>query len=363
MIKNIAIYSLLGLLTVAGFQNCSQVAFTDAMPAANALKGADATNEPTGSQGTTSPSNPLVGASLSLVSDSTAVLDGQNAVVTINFENASNVQYSCVDKVTGQVVQSAQVTKNGQKVPVRISGDIHCEATANANSDKNPLVDQKDITVNCGNRLKNSALNRCEDFTCKKVLPLDRASLSNVPKRTIEGLCYALKIFDRIENGKSSLTMGSDSNVIARSHDLASTTATAHPYAMNIENTELRLEGPRVVKLSGGLSATASILVDNFVLVGVHPSNVDPNNKLNDYYKAMGTADSSIVNSDGSDTHSIQLNQTLIPVQAFGPRGTSTVAPLDITSSIQPEVFHRLDVRALDCGGSRQLSDIYLLFQ
>jgi hypothetical protein len=155
-----------------------------------------------------------------------------------------------------------------------------------------------------------------------------------------------------------------DGDVLARDHSRTSGDAsqTNKPYVMGKEQSEFRILGPRSVKLSGGLDATAKILVDNFVLVGVYPSAQDPKANLNAYYKVMGSSDSSIA-VDGSDSHAVKFIDTLIPVIAFASGGTSTLAPLDITSSVQPNIYHKLDLRALDCGGARELSDIYLLFQ
>jgi hypothetical protein len=355
LVKSFLVYAGIGVFALVAFQNCSDVAFKDS-------NGQSATASSTDPDPVVPTSTPVPGnqPSLSLVPNSNTVPEGQNVLVTVNFANISNVGYVCKDKISGNLVLAGNVSQSGQQTPVKVDGDLHCEAQG-VDTSGNTLKASGDIAVNCGNRVKNPTTLRCEDFACKTVVTLLRPQLDNVPKRTSEGICYALKIFDRIPNSLSTLTTTLDTTVISRDHEGSG--KPRNPFAMGIEKTEFRLEGPRSVKLSGGLSDTARILVDNFVLMGVYPSNTDPSGSLKTYYKVMGTKDSSIMDSMGNDTNSVQFMNTLIPIQAFGPSGTSSLAPVDITTSVQPAVYHKLDIRALDCGGSRELSDIYLLFQ
>ena len=124
-----------------------------------------------------------------------------------------------------------------------------------------------------------------------------------------------------------------------------------------------KINGARVVKLSGGLSATAPILVDNFVVIGVRPTGSDSTGQISSLYKVYGSSDSTLIDSNGAATENISVLGTLIPVIPFATGGTSSIAPVDVTRQVQPNVMQTLDVRALDCGGARELSNIYLLFQ
>jgi len=291
------------------------------------------------------------------------VIEGQNSVLTFNYKDVDQVSYMCTDRVTKEILAAGAVSSSGQQMQIKVERDIHCEVMGNPLDNSPQIRASQDLTVNCGNRIKNMAQNKCQDFSCTKVTELTSVNdLMNIPARDSNGVCYAYKLLSKIANSSSSLTKDIDAEVLSRNHD--STGPRIHnPYNMGSVKAEFQLLGPRVVKVAGGLSPSAPILVDNFILMGVYPSSQDVSATLASVYKVLGTSDSSIVDSAGQDTHSIKFIDTLLPVQAYASAGTSSVTAVDITRLAEPRVPQTLDVRALDCGGSRELSDVYLLFQ
>ena len=193
------------------------------------------------------------------------------------------------------------------------------------------------------------------EFTCQTVVLLPASATINIPARSANGTCYAVKLFDAIAQSASSLTTQIDYEVVSRDHD-SKTFATRNPYLLGRSFFDLILEGPRKVKLSGGLSVSTQILVDNFVLVGIYPLGAQPRK---DFYKSFGTKDSTI---DAGETF-IGFRNDQIPLQPFASAGTATVTPLEIITDLQTNTGFTVDIRALDCGGARALSDVYALFQ
>ena len=118
---------------------------------------------------------------------------------------------------------------------------------------------------------------------------------------------------------------------------------------------QFTLDGPRAVKLSGNYASLAPILVDNFLLIGQRLASDSP---TADSWNAYGTADSTIYGQN----YVLAYNNPVV-LQTFGPGGTATVSALLLTQYFQPDISYILDVNAYDCGGSRQLSYIYLMWQ
>lgn len=293
------------------------------------------------------------------------VKEQETSDILIKYKNLTKINYLCQDKnkttsfLSGSISLQSSEGIHSLKTAA-ISADTYCEFSGeSAASSMNPVVKTNlALELNCMNKIKNES-GRCEDFKCLKVMTLSLNDLTNVPARTSEGICYAVKLMSGIANSSSSLSQNSDSEVISRNHDSGGN-STRNPYVLGSFSSEINLAGERVVKLSGGLDASKKILVDNFVLTGVYPvSTNDSANELAKYYKVRGTSDSAISNSQSG----VKFRQTLLPVIPFGPSGTSSVAPIDISAEVIPQVPYILDIRALDCGGARELSDIYLLFQ
>lgn len=294
------------------------------------------------------------------------VKEQETSDILIKYKNLTKINYLCQDKnktnnfLSGSIqLQNSEGAHSLKTAP--ISADVYCVFSGeSAAATTNPVV-KTDLAIelNCMNKIKNES-GRCEDFKCLKVQALSLNELTNVPARTSEGICYAVKLMSAIANSNSGLSQSTDSEVVSRNHDSGGS-STRNPYKLGSFSSEINLAGERVVKLSGGLDASKKILVDNFVLTGVYP--VSTNESVNDlakYYKVRGTSDSTI---SSNSNYGVLFRQTLLPVISFGAAGTSSVAPIDISAEVVPKVPYILDIRALDCGGARELSDIYLLFQ
>ncbi len=356
------------------FQNCSKVAISDIetpQPASTAAAtGAPVDSSGTGTASQPQPSPQQVGTMpapvtnpyIEITASVTTVVDGQQSILTVRLHDVATAKYKCSDRLTHEVIASNDIVQSPQEFRVTVNHDLVCEVAGVAKNSETVVTATQNLTLDCANRIKNANDNKCQDFKCEKVIQLTNLNdLLKVEARDSRGFCYAYKLLSSISNSSSSLTKEIDQEVISRNHDGGPTNH--HPYNMGSIKTEFQLEGNRVVKLSGGLSASAPILVDNFILIGVHPADRDVSADLNSAYTAMGTADSTVIDETRGNIGGIEFNSVLIPLKTFGPNGTSTLSALDITRSAQPKIIHALDFRALDCGGSRELSEIYLLFQ
>ena len=359
--KSIAFFTTAGFASIFMFQNCSKISASD-IASPKIIDGAAATGVPV-----TEPEilNPTINSvpSIEVSASATTVVEGQDSILTVRLHLIETAKYKCTNRLTGEVLATGDITQQEQLFSITVNHDLECEVIGFAKNSEDPVIASTNLTLDCANRIKNANDNKCQDFKCEKVIELTSLNdLLKIEARDARGLCYAIKLLNGIENSSSSLTKDIDQDVTSRNHDSGATNH--HPYNMGTVKTEFRLEGQRVVKLSGGLSETAPILVDNFVLIGVHPADQDVSSDLNSAYSALGTADSTVINEKtNSDTNAIEFNQTLIPLKKFGTGGTISLSAVDITRSAKPQVIHSLDFRALDCGGSRELSDIYLLFQ
>lgn len=260
--------------------------------------------------------------------------------------------YSCVKKSDSTDVASGKLITNDSSIDFIVSEDIRCTISGLDKYDKAISV-IVNADVECGNKIKENG--KCVDFKCLSVVTLAYTKTLSIPARTSQGVCYAMKIFDAIENGNSNLTTTIDKEVISRRHGEGSG-YTRNPYSMDSDLLNFVLSGPRVVKLSGGASATSPIKIDNFALIGLYPKAVSP---LPSHFSAHGTADSTV----DAEAMTIQYKNSPVVLKPFGPSGTATVEPLDIVRVADPNLNYMLDIRALDCGGSRELSTVYVLFQ
>ncbi len=280
------------------------------------------------------------------------VKEGTTGTMNVSLTLVTGAYYSCKTVAGNVEVVKGAITGTSASVNFTVSEDIKCTV---AGKDKNNADISKIVLaeVGCGNRVKDG--NRCTDFKCLKMVELPYSKKFTVPKRTTEGLCYAMKLFDPIANSGSSLNKELDSTVVSRDHDRSGMNL-RNPYVLDRDLLNFILEGKRIAKLSGGANITSSIKVDNFVLVGLYPDAIQP---VTAHYTAQGTLDSTVTSAQ---TH-ILLNNQPVPLKSFGPMGTATVAPIEIISEADENLGYMLDLRALDCGGARELSNIYLIFQ
>ena len=398
----IAGLSLAGLFAMASFQNCGNVHFKDpnssqsdsastaessgvegaAGNAAGAAGSATGTangsgtasgvntnpagangggNSATGNPSTTNPvvTPPLV-SSLSASANPLVQIKGQNSLLSVTSQNLAGLTYACSAPADPMISFKGNINPASPKVQIPVNADLVCEVVGQAAAGSG-IADQRaevKIGMDCGNQIKVNGA--CIDFTCKSVVAITDAQLASVPARSADGICYSLKIAGAIANGKSSLTPNRDADLMSANH---SGSGDIQPYQMSSRTLSFKLNGPRVVKLAGsGSDATTPIRVDNYVFFGIFPLNADLSDPAK-YYKAQGTTDASVHDAQGLLTGNVLFHKQPIPLQSFGPGGTSSVAPINLSTAADVNVTNTLDVRTEDCGGSREQSDIYLLFQ
>ena len=109
-------------------------------------------------------------------------------------------------------------------------------------------------------------------------------------------------------------------------------------------------------QISGAADAKTSITVDNFILIGLFPSNYSGSEA--GFYKGYGSSDSPITNENY-----LLYDNTPIGFTPFANGGISTIATLSVQNQMQIKTNYVLDVRALDCGAVGEMSDIYAVFQ
>lgn len=272
--------------------------------------------------------------------------------LNISLTQIYNPIYSCVKKSDSSGVVRGNIIANESSVDFIVSEDIRCTISGLDKYDK-AISAIVNADVDCGNKIKENG--KCIDFKCLSVVTLPYTKTLSIPARTSHGVCYAMKIFDAIENGSSSLTTNIDKDVVSRRHGEGSG-YTRNPFSMDSDLLNFVLAGPRVVKLSGGANATSPIKIDNFALIGLYPKAISP---LPSHFSAHGTSDSTV----DADAMTILYKDSPVVLKPFGTSGTATVAPLDIVRAADTNLDYMLDIRALDCGGSRELSKVYVLFQ
>ena len=312
---------------------------------------------------TVAPTAPIVRCAASTLTaafaDTTPKAGASDALV-VNSQDVLGASYVC--SANGKTIASGLLPEGQASVTLTASVDMTCVLTATTVSGKT-LTAEASLVVGCGGQINVGGT--CQDFACKTVvklqLPTNGGDLQ-VPARTSAGICYSTQLMSAIAPGASSLTPNRDSNVISREHtDHGSNDPNLswNPYLMAESALSFNMGGARAVKLSGGADANAPIQVDNFVLVGIYPKNA-VHTQTSQYYRAFGTADST---ASIAGQGSVLFYGFPLALTSFGPSGTATVAPLDVTTQITVGQSYSLDVRAEDCGGVRNLSDIFLLFQ
>lgn len=284
--------------------------------------------------------------------DQNPIKEGSSASLSITLISVTQGSYNCVNTYTQQSLLKGSLGSNTTQLTLGISSDITCTVSG-LDKKSMPITKIAVAEVNCGNKQKSNG--QCVDFKCTSVVNLPSYSNTvNVPARTGDGICYAMKIFDAIAKSDAALTVNKDLDIVSRWH--SGTAPTFNPYQMNKALVNFKLLGPRVVKLAGGLNATSPILADNFLVVGLYPQIVST--PVISQYASYGSADSTI-----PGTNYVLFKNQQLPLTPFTTGGTATITPLEIVREADSDLNYILDVRALDCGGVRELSDMYLLFQ
>lgn len=281
-----------------------------------------------------------------------------------------DVTYKCLPTAAGtpaasSVLSGILTTGSTDTVLKNVVEDLNCRVQAQYGTAMT-LTQDVAVTLDCEaiGQLKNPTTHRCEEFQCKSVVALAQSSAGfyDVPARTTAGICYSVKLMNRIANGSSTLTTVTDPDFLSRDHSAGNGNYLNQvaPYQLGKSTLGFILRqggGARGVKLSGSTDSLSPILVDNYVAVGLAKTSVGLSDVTS--YRAYGTSDSTI---DAASTY-VKFRTQQLPLKSFGSGGTSTINALDITTRVSTEVPYSLDVRALDCGGARELSDIFLVFQ
>ncbi|WP_413575996.1 hypothetical protein ACLVWU_16550 [Bdellovibrio sp. HCB290] len=282
-------------------------------------------------------------------SSSTVAINGTAGLITEGF-NVSTMAYTCSDGQTGSLPVAATSTN------IKITQDLACTVKG-TNAIGESVSKTASISVTCGsNEVKSGG--KCIVYACKSFVEITSFPVV-IPERTEAGVCYYAKLFNKIAASASSGDRLSF--VSARNHSGSpgasgtAVTNVAAPYVMGAFTNKVTLQGERSVKLSGSSNALTSILVDNFVLMG---SRLASSTAAISNYRAFGSADAAI-----GTTGKIKVNGNDVALQAFESGGTATIGTLLLTNDFSVGKQYELNVNALDCGGSKALSDIYLVFQ
>lgn len=187
-------------------------------------------------------------------------------------------------------------------------------------------------------------------FSCRQYQAVSFPA--TIPARdSVTGICYYQKILSAVPAGMSGGTKLT--SIFARSHDPVTYGQTLSPYILGQATPKFTLMGARNLKLSGAVQQLTSIQVDNFLVVGI--TNESRNQTT---VQAYGTEDSAIIGTNG-----VKVNNQMIALTPFQSGGTATIDALLINKTFNPNENYLIDIKALDCGGSKELSDVYLVFE
>lgn len=231
----------------------------------------------------------------------------------------------------------------------------------------NLALGEHTLSVELLDRAKNKStfkyqwLVEIQAVTCTEsaelVLPAGK-DVYEIPPRN-GGKCSYIKFASRISEGPSR-KVNFDKEVISRYHDTNgfNNNRNSNPSVMASKQIKFKLSGLRPLVLAGNTTGNENIKVDNFVLYGTYPAVLF--NPPVMYYSAAGTEDAAIVGVPNT----ILLREQSVSLKVKALAGTASLSPIDITGDAVSagEVFI-LDVRALDCGGRQELSDIFLVFK
>ena len=262
--------------------------------------------------------------------------------------NLSQVSYECSNGKKGNLSETLTSVTNFSNL-----NDLVCVITGQNNQGETATANISYTANSCSADSVKLADGSCEQFKCGQFIEIVQNSAEfNVPARTSDGLCYFKKIFNKVASDSSSGER--EPSVVSRNHDRTGTENT-NPYIMGKSSQQFKLLGTRGVKLSGSSQSLAPILVDNFILVGNRPANTP---KESTQYSAYGTKDAGI-----GDTQQILVNNQNVSLTPFASAGTATVNALLLTDYFVINDSYIFSVDALDCGGVKNLSDVYLIFQ
>jgi hypothetical protein len=291
------------------------------------------------------------------------IRENMNSALQISSTNNKDVSYVCkgkgsqIEMAKGKAPTGAQVIQFNNVIE-----EIICEVYAENSVGLKSTPQSATLSLDCesSGKLLHPMTRQCVEFSCLsyRVLsyPTD-GSVLEVPARTVAGECFAVKLLSKIPKGNSSLTTVFDNDVLANAHDRGG--GIKVPYLLGRANFDFKMLsgiGARQVKLAGSENALDRIIIDNFVLVGLQKKSAPLDITK---YHAYGTLDSTI----NAAKNAIQFMGVNVPFSGTALAGTETVSILNVTNQVSTDEVYSIDVRALDAGGLRELSDVYLIFQ
>lgn len=227
----------------------------------------------------------------------------------------------------------------------------------------NPIVDGGNSpTVPAPILITDSVINdqRVDFDQCQSYQELpagtDRIQL---PAKSANGICYYLKIFNSVALHPSG-TQGEqrDGDVLSSNHN-GNFDEYISPFIMGDRSVSLNNSNNWAMSLSGDFDdPSTKMAIDNYFLVQFKYGITQPIELVS----AFGTADA----EPGRGQLPILYKDVEVAFQSFAPSGTALVeaislkAPAMGAADFQGEIDLR--IRALDCGGSAQLRDVYMVF-
>lgn len=179
-----------------------------------------------------------------------------------------------------------------------------------------------------------------------------KASPYIIPARSSENICYFIKVVNAVASASSSTIPAMRSDIIARSHDAN----TPNPRIMGeTKITNLLIGGEREMILASNSIGTGIIKVDNFVLVESYFDDNDGSSTRRLF--GQGTADAPRTN----EPLSVGGHEVKYITGKNG--GTDIINPIDLQAFIPILRPVQARISALDCGGTAEASDIYLVFK
>ncbi|MBK7845710.1 MAG: hypothetical protein IPJ71_18905 [Bdellovibrionales bacterium] len=205
---------------------------------------------------------------------------------------------------------------------------------------------------------RNTAFTECREF-----VELDTtANQIVIPSLAETGKCYYKMIISAV-NHHSSGSAGEPRamDVLSRDHNSSSATP-SHPFVLGESQLNFLVNGPRIVSLSSTASADGSmskLKIDNFFLVELTSQGLNPQRL------ARGTTDSQPWTNNSRTTVGPILvnNQPVNDFQSYASGGTALVPYIDVSGNFQSGVPTTVRVRQLDCGGSAEASNVFLIIR
>lgn len=202
---------------------------------------------------------------------------------------------------------------------------------------------------------------RPTSFTeCNVFIELDTAvSPTVIPPLETTGLCYYKKILNAVPVHASG-TNGEERaiDVLSRDHS-SSSWQPINPFIMGEATFNFIFQGNRTVSLSSNGSADVTqgqMAIDNYFLV----ETLNQNNVK--HMLARGTADARPYINSNKEIGPILVNgEPVNDFISYAAGGTAMVGYIDISSGFEINDPTNLKVRQLDCGGSAQATDVYII--